>query len=132
MEKIQVAEARVNGDWANLKTTDGKEVSVMLSKCPKLKEAIEQAMGKKLPQYDLECNLVEKNGKRYAWDYEEKKPFSSGGGGFKGAPKNEEMIVAQSTFGYACAFYSERAFATEDTVMLFAKKMYDEVIKHKI
>jgi len=125
--KIQVAEARVNGDWANLKTVDGKEVSVMLSKCPKLKEAIEQAMGKNLTTFDLDCKVVSKNDKIYAWDLEEKKPFS---GGFKGQPKDEGMIVAQSTLGYACNFYAQRSGVSEDMIFALSEKMIAFVKKH--
>lgn len=89
--KINVAEARVNGDWCNIKTSEGKEVSVMLSKCPKLKSQIEAAQA--VP-YELTVNLVTKGDKTYAWDLDEKK-------GGKGAPRNEKAIIAQSSIGYA-------------------------------
>lgn len=94
METVKVAEARVNGDWCNIKTPEGKEISVMLSKCPKLKAQIEVVQA--VP-YDLSCKVVEKNGKFYAWDVEEKK---EGGKSF-GKPRNEKLIVAQSSYDRA-------------------------------
>lgn len=79
--------------WANLKTNDGKEISVMLEKAPKCKAQIEAS---NVPFF-LECKTVEKNGKIFAWDYEEKKE------GVKsfGKPRNEKLIVAQSSYDRA-------------------------------
>lgn len=94
METVKVAEARVNGDWCNIKTPEGKEISVMLSKCPKLKAQIETAQA--VP-YDLTCKVVTKGDKTYAWDVEEKK---EGGKSF-GKPRNEKLIVAQNAYGHA-------------------------------
>ncbi len=91
--KIHVAEAIMKNGWANLKTNDGKEISVMLEKAPKCKAQIEAS---NVPFF-LECKTVEKNGKIFAWDFEEKK---EGGKSF-GKPRNEKLIVAQSSYNYA-------------------------------
>jgi len=107
--KIQVAEARVTGDWLNIKTNDGTEMSCMLSKCPKIKAQVE---GKTAP-FDIEGKTVEKNGKIYVWDLDEKKPSS---GGFKGQPKNEKLITAQSCMGYAVDYHigTKQAYNLEE------------------
>lgn len=98
--KITVAEAIIKNGWCNIKTNEGKEVSVMLEKAPKVKAQVEakiNQMGDIECPFDLECKTVDKNGKIFAWDFEEKK---EGGKSF-GKPRNEKLIVAQSSYNYA-------------------------------
>ena len=123
--KIQVQQCTFSsdGNWANLKTTDGKEISVMLTKALKVKAQID---ANKIFPFTLECKVVVKGDKTYAWDYEEKKP----GGGKSFAPKDEGMIVFQSSCHTAALFYQQRQAGTEEKVIEFAKKIYAEVMNH--
>lgn len=66
---IIVAEISERNGWANIKTNEGKEISIMLSKCPKLAEQLKDAK----PGIELTGKLVEKDGKAYLWDIDEKK-----------------------------------------------------------
>jgi len=96
---IQVKFANTRGDWCNIKTVEGKEVSVNLPKCPNLKQAIEAAQD--VP-YTLNGNMVEKDGKAYLWDSKpqgEKKAWG-------GQPKDEPFIAAQSVFSSICTLHA--------------------------
>lgn len=118
MEKINVASFTVNGKYYNLKTVEGKEIGVVIDSCPKIKSQIEVVQTAPFP---LECRVVEKNGKFWAWDFEEKK---RGGG----APRNEKAIIAQSSMGHAVAFY-QGSTADQQEVFALAEKIYEWVLK---
>lgn len=126
--KIQVQQCTIspNGNWANLKTTDGKEISVMLTKALKVKAQIDAALTHNSFPFSVECKMVVKGDKTYAWDFEERK---SGGGGKGFAPKDEGAIIAQSSFASACQFYQQRA-GTPDDVLILAEKGVSFVKKH--
>jgi len=119
--KITVASALINGDWCNIKTDTGKEISAMLSRCPKLKAIVETNPA--IP-YELTIKLVEKNGKFYAWDLDEAKEKTGG----KFAPKNEKAIIAQSSYGYALEQRSGFPYDEAATFAL-AEKIFSWVCK---
>jgi hypothetical protein len=110
--KINVAEARVSGDWCNIKTPEGKEMSIMISKCPKLKAQIE---GKVVP-FEIEGKVVAKGDKTYVWDLDEKK-------GGKGAPRNEKAIIAQSSVSSAVQF-AQKADLDRKETLDFAEEIF--------
>ncbi len=132
--KLNIASLAVNGDWCNLKTTEGKEVSVNLKSNPKLAVHLKDG---NVPMEAIEANVVEKNGKSYGWDPKEE---NKGGGGFKKETPEEKaarleteahkqrMIVAQSSLSSAVQFYQQRA-GDEKNVLDLAKKFYGFVME---
>jgi hypothetical protein len=133
--KIKISQTAVKGDWCNLKLHDGREVSVYLKSCPKLSVHLQAG---NVPEGELECNLIEKDGKLYAWDVKEEK--QGGGGGFKKETPEERtarletealkqrMIVAQSSVSSAVQFYQQRT-ADVSEVKKMAKEIYDFVME---
>lgn len=51
-------------------------------------------------------------------------------GGFKGQPKDEGAIIAQSCLNYSTQFYQQRSAGTEDKIFELAERMHQWVIKH--
>lgn len=94
---IKIAEISKKDDWYNIKTNDGKNISVLASKCPKLSEVLKDAK----EGTEVTGALVEKGDKIYLWD---PKTFGSkGGGGYKEeTPEKQAIILAQSQMDNAC------------------------------
>ena len=125
---VKIAEQKTNGDWCNIKTEGGKEVSINLKSAVKVAEQI--AAGAK----EIEMNIVEKNGKFYGWDKQEQKQ----GGGFKqltpeqiAAKQQREdhtqrMIIAQSSLSAAVQYYQQRE-GTVEKVKVLALEFYNLV-----
>lgn len=134
--KIKIETSAVKGDWCNAKLHDGKEVSIYLKSCPKLASVLSSG---EIPLNELDCNLVEKDGKWYAWDPKEEKP--SGGGGYKKETPEEKaqrleleahkqrMIVAQSSLSASVQFYQERSGVDPLQVQATAKEFYKWVME---
>ena len=126
---VKIAEQKTNGDWCNIKTEGGKEVSINLKSAVKVAEQI--AAGAK----EIEMNIVEKNGKFYGWDKQEQK---QGGGGFaKLTPEQiaakqqredhtQRMIIAQSSLSAAVQYYQQRE-GTVEKVKVLALEFYNLV-----
>ena len=127
---VKIAEQKTNGDWCNIKTEGGKEVSINLKSAVKVAEQI--AAGAK----EIEMNIVEKNGKFYGWDKQEQK---QGGGGFKQlSPEQlaakqaredhtQRMIVAQNSVTNAVQYYQQRTGGI-DEVKVLAMEFYNLVM----
>lgn len=123
--KTMVAQATIKGEWCNIKTPEGKEISVMLTKAPKTKALIDAALAKGVFPFELEGRVVVKaDGKIFIWDPEEGKK-----GGKLFPPKDEGAIIAQSSFASACQFYQQRV-GTPDDVLILAEKGVAFVKKH--
>ncbi len=86
--KIIIAEISERNGWYNIKTNEGKEISVMASKCPKITEVLKTAKS----GTEVTGKLVEKDNKSYLWDLTEQK---SGSGGKSFAPKDKSYISAK-------------------------------------
>jgi len=127
---VKIAEQKTNGDWCNIKTEGGKEVSINLKSAVKVAEQI--AAGAK----EIEMNIVEKNGKFYGWDKQEQK---QGGGGnrFQQTPEQlaakqqredhtQRMIIAQSSLSAAVQYYQQRE-GTVEKVKVLALEFYNLV-----
>lgn len=126
---VKIAEQKTNGDWCNIKTEGGKEVSINLKSALKVAEQI--AAGAK----EIEMNIVEKNGKFYGWDKQEQKQ----GGGFKQlSPEQlaakqaredhtQRMIVAQNSVTNAVQYYQQRE-GTVEKVKVLAMEFYNLVV----
>jgi hypothetical protein len=135
-QKLNIASTAINGDWCNLKLTDGKELSINIKSNPKL--AVHLAGGQ-IPQGEIEANVVEKNGKFYGWDPQETKP--GGGGGFKKETPEERsqrldlealkqrMIVAQSSLSASVQFYQQRSGIDALQVQATAAEFYKFVME---
>lgn len=115
--KIHVAEAKINGEWLNLKTTDGKEIGVKIDRCPKIKAQHDAAQAKNLSAFELECKVSEKNGKLFAWDLDEKK----GGGG---APKRDEGVITYLSCASTAAQYYHQRQSTKEDVYAMAEELF--------
>jgi hypothetical protein len=62
------------------------------------------------------------------------KPVQSqgGGGGFKGQPKDDSLIAAQSCLGYACTLNTQSSKATDtDYILSVAEKFHNWVMTKK-
>ena len=126
---VKIEEQKTNGDWCNIKTEGGREVSINLKSAVKVAEQI--AAGAK----EIEMNIVEKNGKFYGWDKQEQKQ----GGGFKqltpeqiAAKQQREdhiqrMIIAQSSLSAAVQYYQQRE-GTVEKVKVLALEFYNLVV----
>jgi hypothetical protein len=89
--KVMVQSCTEKNGWYNIKTPDGKEISVMIEKCPNIKEAISKELeAGTIGEFPVEMNLIEKNGKTYGWDIKAK---GSGGGGFKKERSGNESFA---------------------------------------
>ena len=126
---VKITEQKTNGDWCNIKTEGGKEVSINLKSAVKVAEQI--TAGKT----EIEMNIVEKNGKLYGWDKQEQKQ-----GGFKqltpeqlAAKQQREyhtqrMIVAQNSVTNAVQYYQQRQ-GDVNSVKVLAKEFYSLVME---
>lgn len=85
-ETIIIAEISSKNGWINIKTNDGKEVSVKEDKALKTAAALKDAK----PGSEVTGNLVGKDGKFYLWDLDEKK----GGGNKSFTPKDKSFDAA--------------------------------------
>lgn len=107
---IIVAEISERNGWANIKTNEGKEISIMLSKCPKLAEQLKDAK----PGIELTGKLVEKDGKSYLWDIDEKK---SGSKSFPAADKSfQAALSASQAAGSMMALQKEVSYEKFETL----------------
>ena len=125
---VKIAEQKTNGDWCNIKTEGGKEVSINLKSALKVAEQI--AAGAK----EIEMNIVEKNGKFYGWDKQDQKQ-----GGFKQLTPEQlaakqaredhtqRMIMAQSSLSAAVQYYQQRE-GTVEKVKVLAMEFYNLVV----
>lgn len=116
---IIVAEISEKNGWYNLKSNTGMEISVMQTKCPKLSDQLKDAK----PGSEVTGNLVQKEGKNYLWDLDEKKG-GFGGGNKSFAPKDkgfEASLQAANTVGAMLALTSK-----DITLELF-DKFFDHV-----
>ena len=116
--KIKVKSHTKTNGWFNIKTEDGKEVSVMAEKNPKLSAILEANPD---GGCELYCSLVEKNGKNYAWDAKESSGF---GGGFKSKSGNEGFALAYSKDIYV-AKIAKGEQASSDAIIGLAEKFYE-------
>ena len=126
---VKITEQKISGDWCNIKTEGGKEVSINLKSAVKVAEQI--TAGKT----EIEMNIVESKGKLYGWDKQEQKA-----GGFKqltpeqlAAKQQREdhtqrMIVAQNSVTNAVQYYQQRQ-AGVDEVKKLAKEFYNLVME---
>lgn len=115
---IIVAEISEKNGWANIKTNDGKEVSIMLSKCPKLAEQVKTAKAGS----ELTGKLVEKDGKNYLWDTDDKKSGFSGGKSF--APKDKKFDAGIESLKAAASMFALDKEKNADQVILIAEKFH--------
>jgi len=134
--KIEITEAQIKGDWLNAKTAKNGEVSINLKSCPNLSKSLNEGT---IYPIEIEVNLVEKNGKQYAWDVSEEK---KGGGGMfpKLTPEQlaqkkadsdhtQRMIVAQSSLSAAVQFYQGRSTGDSKSVKDMATEYYNWVMQ---
>lgn len=128
--KIQIAEKKINGDWCNIKTVGGKDVSVNMKSAPKTAELINNNAS------EIEVNIVEKDGKIYGWDKQEPR---QGGNKFQLTPEQlaakqqredhtQRMIIAQSSLSNACVMYGQGS-KTPEQIMEVAKSFYNWVLE---
>jgi len=134
--KIEITEAQIKGDWLNAKTAKNGEVSINLKSCPNLSKSLNEGT---IYPIEIEVNLVEKNGKQYAWDVSEEK--KGGGGGFpKLTPEQlaqkkadsdhtQRMIVAQSSLSAAVQFYQGKGQIDTRMVKEAAGEFYNWVME---
>lgn len=131
-QTIQIQEHKINGTWCNVKTTDGKEISIAIGdKTSKIMAAINSG------SINIECNIVEKNGKSYAWDVNEQKSFppkfqketpEEKAAKIQAEELKQRMIIAQSSLSASVQYFQQRSINSDDEVLKTAKKFYDWVI----
>ena len=119
MNTIIVAEISEKNGWANLKTNEGKEISIMLSKCPKLEAQIKQGVK---PGDELTGKIVEKDGKSYMWDVSDTKP---GGGGKSFAPADKSFQAAVAAINAAAQLWSLDKDKSDEKVLASASKFHE-------
>ena len=123
-----------NTKWYNMKV-DGKDVSISVDGAPKTVALINAGV------LEVEVNLVEKNGKYYAWDKQEisSNPKQGGGNKYQLTPEQQKakqdredhtqrMIVAQSCLASVCNFNQQKTMNFE-TCLEQAAKAYHWVIE---
>ena len=89
--KIKISQCTEKNGWYNITTNEGKLVSVMIAKCPKVTDQIQKANIAGDIEPTIECKIVEKDGKLYAWDMAEAK---QGGWANKVAKGNESFALS--------------------------------------
>lgn len=118
--KIIVAEISEKNGWLNLKTNDGKEVSVMIEKAPKTAAQLKVNGNFVNPGTEVTGNLVSKDSKNYMWDLDEKK----GGGGKSFAPKDKSFEAAIAAVNAAASMYSLQKDVPTATVIGVAEQFH--------
>lgn len=128
---IKIVEKKINGDWCNIKTESGQEISINLKSNPK-SAAFIAADGN-----EFTVNLVDKGGKLYGWDIAEQTKKSSpfqklSPEELKAKQEREDhtqrMIVAQSCLSSACNMYGQGS-KTPEQITEIAEKFYNWVNK---
>lgn len=118
---IKIKSHSQKNGWFNIVTQDGKEVSVLAEKNPKLKALLEANPD---GNFDLPCSFVTKGDKNYAWDAKE----STGGigGGFRAQPPkgNESFALAYSKDIHVALVEKGNLF-NEDKCIALADKFYE-------
>ncbi len=94
---IIIASITDKNNWYNIVTNENKEVSVMQTKCPKLTAILKDAK----EGSEITGNYVEKDGKAYLWDLDEKK-----GGGGKVFTSDKKFDAAKSAAQAAASLLS--------------------------
>lgn len=121
---LRIKSHSISNGWHNIETADGKKVSALSEKNPKIKALLESHPD---GDFDLPCSLVEKNGKWYAWDAKE---AGSGFGGFK---KGNSATDESFALSYAKDFNCSKIEAgsglggeiTAESVIKDAEKFYN-------
>lgn len=87
--KISILEMTEKNGWINVKTTDGKELSILIkdNKNPKTKAILDKASNGQT--VELPAKIVEKDGKNFVWDADDKKGGFGGSKSF--APKDKSF-----------------------------------------
>jgi len=115
--KIIIAEISDKNGWYNIKTNEGKEVSVMAAKCPKLTEVLKTAIA----GTEVTGKLVEKDGKLYLWDLNEQK---SGGSGKSFAPKDKSFEAAIAAAAAASKLWGLNKDVSDEKALATAEKIH--------
>ena len=122
-QTINIKTHKENGDWCNIKTEDGKDVSLNLKSSPKLKALIDECISLTgdFPG-SLTGNLIESKGKLFLWDVKEEN--RSNGGQKKYSNASQEAIIAQSV-------YSSTANRFQGSQMALDNKAFNEVCEER-
>lgn len=123
--KIIVAEISEKNGWLNIKTNEGKEISVKMDKAVKVAAQLKDAK----PGSEATGNLVEKDGKYYMWDLDEKKGGFGGGKGF--APKDKKFDAGVAALNAAASLYSFDK-DKNTTVLLQTAEMFHQFLMSKV
>ena len=108
--KIEISEAIFKNGWCNVKTSDNQEISINIEANPETCKKLNE--GTILP-ITLEVNLVEKNGKKYGWDFKADQPKKSNpfiqtpeqiAAKQAGYDKTQRQIIAQSSLSASVQF----------------------------
>ncbi len=105
-EKVKVAsDIKVNNGWFNFTDDKGRQIGIMEKdgKNPELKKIMDFAH----EGTEFEANIVEKEGKFYAWDPKNQ----AAGGGFKKAftPKDKSFEAAIAAAGAVAVLYANKS-----------------------
>lgn len=121
--KLIVAEISEKNGWLNIKTNDGKEVSVMIEKAPKTTAQLKVNGILVNPGSEVTGNLTEKGEKLYMWDLDEKK---GGGKGF--APKDKGFDAAIAAVNAAASMYALQKDVPMQTVLNTAESFHQFIM----
>lgn len=117
---IKIKSHSQKNGWFNCVTQDGKEVSVLAEKNPKLKALLEANPD---GNFDLPCSFVTKGDKNYAWDVKEGQ--SGGfGGGFKAQRSGNESFSLSYSKDLAVAILARGGTVSTEQILLDAEKFY--------
>lgn len=117
-EKVKIKKLTDSNDWFNLVDENGREIGVNKGKAPAISKLLSSAKEGDV----IEMNVTPKNGKHYGWDIKETDKK-------KGAPRDIGRETMLDCIGHSCNFYSLKKESTEDQVIAFANKLFDEAMK---
>lgn len=122
MEKVTIKSIVHNGKYANIELTDNRKISGNSEKEPKMLEL--KAL------QDVELDIKEWTNPQGVKMLFCNFPKPQGTGNpFKVQPKDEGLIIAQSSLNYSTQFYQQRQGTTQDVFKL-AEEMVAFVKKH--
>jgi hypothetical protein len=131
---VKISNYKVNGNFCNVKLADGQEATIVVNDNTKtiMSQLQEDSI---FGEIDLDCEMVNKNGKIFLWDLKENQPKDQTRQTFSPAPKKadiQKLIVAQNCMGNAVNLYSQRADFDWKKIEETANKMFEWVISKNV
>ena len=131
---VKISNYKVNGNFCNVKLADGQEATIVVNDNTKtiMKQLQEDSI---FGEIDLDCEMVNKNGKVFLWDLKENQPKDQTRQTFAPVQKKadiQKLIVAQNCMGNAVNLYSQRADFDWKKIEETANKMFEWVISKNV